>query len=158
MKGKSSLFSSKKRPASGDVSFRSGPVEFFDYIERRKDIDPNGYIDIVAHGTSHSIQIKHNGRDIDIGWRELANLIKHNKTLKNKPVRLLSCNTGSDPNGFAQNLANKLGVKVVAPNKVLWCWPNGSHMVASRKIGDLNRPNLKDKGEFVTFAPGGNRK
>ncbi len=88
---------------------------------------------------------------------ETSKLIKRYKSLKNKPIGLLSCNTGADPNGFAQNLANKLGVKVMAPNKVFWCWPNGNHVVASRSKANPRIPNLGDLGEFVEFIPGGNK-
>ncbi|MGN1076643.1 MAG: hypothetical protein ACI4QP_06755 [Candidatus Enteromonas sp.] len=158
MKGRSSLFSSKQKPVSADLIFNSQPESLFKYIAHRNDVDPNGYVDIVAHGTSQTIQIEHEGHSLEINWRALASLIKHDKTFKGKSIRLLSCCTGSDPNGFAQNLANKLGVKVLAPNKVLWCWPNGVHIIASRSKINKSYPDLNDRGEFVEFIPGGNKK
>ncbi len=68
-------------------------------------------------------------------------------------IRLLSCNTGKDPYGFAQNLANKLNVKVIAPNTYYWAYPNGKHLAAEMKKNgqiDLSKP-----GEMITFYPGG---
>lgn len=48
-------------------------------------------------------------------------MIKQNPQYKKgQTIRLLSCSTGSISNGFAQRLANKLGVKVEAPVDVLW--------------------------------------
>ncbi|MCI6215483.1 MAG: hypothetical protein MR659_00115 [Mollicutes bacterium] len=159
MKGRHILFSSRRMyPESAEIIFKSDPKAFFRNIAHRRDVDPNGYIDIVLHGTSQTVQIEHNGIAVQIDWRRLANIIKRDKSLKNKPIRLLSCNTGADPNGFAQNLANKLGVKVMAPNKIFWCWPNGYHIVASRSKVDPRIPNLGDLGEFVEFVPGGNKK
>ena len=36
-----------------------------------------------------------------------------------------SCKTAALPQGFALNLANKLGVSVIAPDDYLWAYPNG---------------------------------
>ena len=88
--------------------------------------------------------------------RDLFKLLKRNK--KNKrgmSIRLLSCNTGKDPCGFAQNLANKLNVKVIAPNTYYWAYPNGSHIPAEMKENgqiDITRP-----GKMITFYSGGNK-
>ena len=74
---------------------------------------------------------------------------------KKQPIRLLSCNTGSQTNGFAQNLADKLGVPVMAPNNLLWNYSNkvGNMDVAPRKRTDPSNPDLNQKGEFVVFYP-----
>ena len=118
----------------------------------------NGVIDIVAHGSPNSIQITHNGKDIEIDSRTLAKILKRNPQYKRKDVRLLSCNTGSSPNGFAQNLANKLGVPVSAPTKLFWSDSKGNHLVAGRSKTNPKNPSFEDTGEFITFYPGGNRK
>ena len=57
-------------------------------------------------------------------------------------VRLLSCNTGSTDTGFAQQLANALGVEVEAPSNILIVYPNGKY-----KIG------YDGKGKMITFKP-----
>lgn len=158
MKGKASLFAYRPKYASGDIAFRSGDLRYFDYIGRRNDVDENGVLDIVAHGSPTSIQISHNGEDIEINSRLLAKIIKRNPQYKRKGVRLLSCNTGSMSNGFAQNLANKLGVPVSAPTKLVWSNQYGKHRVAGRDKLNPNLPSATDIGEFVTFYPGGNRK
>ena len=97
-------------------------------------------------------------KNIEIDSRTLAKMIKRNPQYKRKGVRLLSCNTGSSPSGFAQNLANKLGIPVSAPNKLFWSDAYGNHIVASRSQINPKLPSSSDRGEFVTFYPGGNRK
>lgn len=59
-------------------------------------------------------------------------------------IRLLSCNTGSLDNGFAQNLANRLNVDVSAPTNYLWAEPNGNYYVAG--MNDLRLPDMNDVG------------
>ena len=68
---------------------------------------------------------------------------------------MLSCNTGSIENGFAQNLANALGKPVYAPNNYIWAFPSGKHFIAGRlKNG---KPDYSIIGKFIKFVPGGNR-
>lgn len=158
MKGRNPLFTYRPKYASGDITFRSGESIYFDYISRRKDVDVNDVLDVVAHGSPNSVQISHNGKDIQIDSRTLAKMIKRNPQYKRKGVRLLSCSTGSSPNGFAQNLANKLGVPVSAPNKLFWSDNCGNYLVAGRDKANPKYPSRIDTGEFITFYPGGNRK
>lgn len=65
-----------------------------------------------------------------------------------QPIRLLSCSTGGVDDGFAQNLANKLGVDVLAPTDLLWVRPNGSFT-----IGPFD---LINSGQLKLYAPKGN--
>ena len=85
-------------------------------------------------------------------------MIQKNPQYKKQGIRLLSCNTGSLANGFAQNLANKLGVIVYALNKLCWSDANGNYMVASRSVTNPKRPSTTDIGKFIAFYPGGNRR
>lgn len=143
---------------AGDATFRSDPYDYFKFISRRSDIDKDGVFDVVAHGAVYTIQIMHNGEIMDIDSRLAARLIQQNSNYKKgQSIRLLSCNTGESPNGFAQNLANKLNVVVYAPTNIVWAYPNGRHIVAARR-GDNDRlPDLKKLGSFIPFYPGGNK-
>lgn len=70
----------------------------------------------------------------------------------------MSCNTGALDNGFAQNLANKLNVKVYAPTDYLWSYLNGKYFVAGMlKDKDRIIPNMEKLGSFKLFVPGGNK-
>lgn len=88
--------------------------------------DPK-YVDVVIHGTDSSTQIMHNGSWVELDQRRLTTLIKKsNDYKKGVPIRLMSCSTGAKQDGFAQNLANKLGVSVYAPSDKLWLKSNGT--------------------------------
>jgi hypothetical protein len=60
---------------------------------------------------------------------------------------LLSCKTGALSNGFAQNLANKLGVPVTAPSNTLWAYPSGRLTIGTTPAAN--------NGYWLRFLPGG---
>lgn len=119
-------------------------------------MDDKGQFDVVAHGNSNGVQITHNEQHIIVNHRTAARLIQNAEGYNGQPIRLLSCNTGSLDNGFAQNLANTLKVEVIAPTNYLWATPDGYYFVAGMHDGRL--PNLNDMGDFKLFVPGGNIK
>lgn len=144
---------------AGDAVFKSEPKLYFSHISKRADVDRNGVYDVVAHGGQAIIQIESNGETIKVDSRIAANLIRRKTDYKRgQPIRLLSCNTGSTSFGFAQNLANKLGVVVEAPTKLVWALPNGRYFVAGRSPSDPESPDLTNLGKFKKFYPGGKRK
>ncbi len=149
MKGKSLLFAGKMSSVSGDISFmpkRGRKSEFAKYIANRADIDPNGMYDVIAHGNWKEIEISLGNREIRIDSRQAAKLIKRKPGFKkSKAIRLLSCSTGSHPEGFAQHLANALGKPVYAPNMTIHSYSNGIYWISD---------NGK-RGDFVKFIPGG---
>lgn len=163
MKGNSPLFGPKTSVAVGDINLPSGNETFFANIARRKEIDVDGFLDVSAHGSVTHIQIKVNGRNVHMNWRALAQLIKRNKQFHKNGIRLLSCNTGSSKTGFAQNLANKLGVPVKAPDNLLWAYPNGKMIIApgmtnDKESPDYHKPHPTIRGKFITYYPGGKQK
>ena len=144
---------------AGDAVYKSKPLTYFEYISKRPVKDAGGVYDIVAHGESNAIQFEHNGEIMALDARTVARMLKNKKDYsKKQPIRLLSCSTGSDSLGFAQNLANKLGVVVEAPTKLVWACPNGDYFVAGRSTSNPNRPDYKNRGKFIKFYPGGNKK
>ena len=149
MKGNSALFSSKMHSASGDISFmpkKGEKSKFATFIANRSDVDPNGMFDVIAHGNWKEIEISTGGKDIRIDSRQAAKLIRKQPGFKKaKSIRLLSCNTGAHPDGFAQHLANALGKPVYAPNMTIHSYSNGTHWISD---------NGK-RGDFVKFVPGG---
>lgn len=159
--GRSGLYKGTygSRLAAGSAKLMNPTDDFNEYIAKRKDIDSNGYYDVIAHGTPLSIEIYHNGENIEINHRTLSKILKQNKEYKGGAIRLLSCNTGELTAGFAQNLANKLNVPVKAPSKILWADENGKYFVAGSKvINGSSTANLKDKGKFITFYPNRRKK
>lgn len=103
-----------------------------------------GYFDFAAHGSPTSIE--YGSKDNVMSAREVANIIKHNEKYNGEKIRLLSCSTGAVDDGFAQQLANALGVEVEAPSDVLLVSPDGKF-----KIG------YDGSGEMITFKPRGRK-
>ena len=137
----------------GDATFMDANDAFVKNISHRTDVDVNGYFDVIAHGAPNGIQITHNGQHMIVDHRTAARLIQNSEGYNGQAIRLLSCNTGSLDNGFAQNLANKLNVKVYAPTNYLWATPNGNYFVAGMNNSRL--PDMNDVGTFKLFSPGG---
>jgi len=132
--------------AAGDANYADPNInQFREYIDRRNNKDAEGKFDFVAHGSSKTVNIYVNGNPHTVNWRVVANIIRHSKEYHGQDIRLLSCNTGRLSNGFAQNLANKLKVKVYAPSTTIWATKQGEYYIAD-KYGD---PHLN----FVEFIP-----
>ena len=139
----------------GDATFMDPDDSLLRYIQNRTDVDANGYYDIIAHGTPNGMQITHNGQHIIVDHRTVAKLIQNANGYNGQGIRLLSCNTGTLDNGFAQNLSNQLNVEVYAPTNYLWATQDGSYFVAG--MTSQGGPNMSDIGSFRVFIPGGNR-
>ncbi len=159
MKANSGFFKGTSgNPSSGDASFMGERELFLRNVRNRKDVDPNGKFDLIAHGTSKTVEIEHNGLKIQINSRTAAKIIKKLPDYKKgQPIRLLSCSTGSKAQGFAQDLANKLNVAVYAPSDILWAYSSGEMVIAPKNASGTG-PDLTKKGKFKKFIPGGNKK
>lgn len=101
-----------------DINKMITPYEqkVLDMVPKKK-----GYFDFAAHGSADFIE--YGSRDKQISARELARIIRHNESYNGEKIRLLSCSTGAKENGFAQDLANALGVEVEAPTDILFVYP-----------------------------------
>ena len=139
----------------GDATFMDSDDSFFRYIQKRADVDANGYYDIIAHGTPNGIQITHNGQHMIVDHRTAARLIQNADGYNGQGIRLLSCNTGALDDGFAQNLANQLNVEVYAPTNYLWATQDGNYFVAG--MTNQKGPNMSELGIFKLFIPGGSQ-
>ena len=96
-----------------------------------------GHFDVVGHGLPDAV-IDETGALL--APAELAERIRSTPSWEGQKVHLLSCSTGACESGFAQQLANKLGVDVLAPTEVF--------EVSSR--GNIAFP---EGGGFVPFKP-----
>lgn len=106
------------------------------------------HFDVAMHGTPTSVGF--GTTETNMSARTLAAIIRHSKGYKGQKIRLLSCNTGRNVGHnycFAEELANALGVEVIAPNDVLYISPTGE-----LQVGD------DGSGEFVTFKPNQRRR
>ena len=141
---------------SGSIRLGDSSDTFVRFISRRSDVDPDGMLDVVLHGASDRVLV---GSSHLVDHRVLGNLIAKDSQYSGQPIRLLPCNTGSAPSRLAQNLSNKLGVDVLAPNNFIWARPDGSHLIAGRKSigsGASRRliPDMTDPGDWAPYSPG----
>ncbi len=104
-----------------------------------------GYTDVAVHGNMHTVSVMHNGKEVVLDHRRLAKFLKGDKGYISGKIRLLSCGTGGAKNGFAQNLANKMGVVVRAPSDKLFIYPNGKMVIG--------KSQFKNTGRWIEFHP-----
>lgn len=112
-----------------------------------KSIQPErGYIDVVIHGTADHVCIMKEGQWENLDQRRLATMLKHDVEYHGKSnIRLIACNTGAKNNGFAQNLANKLGVRVKAPSDTLWILRGGKM--------SIGKVPYRNTGDWIVYSP-----
>lgn len=108
-------------------------------FERTKLVEPDGNkFDVAMHGTPTAVAF--GGRRVNMSPRLLASIIRHSEGYNGQDIRLLSCSTGvriGDDYCFAEELANALGVKVYAPNDLIFFRKNGTFYIGEKHDGDL---------------------
>jgi hypothetical protein len=114
-----------------------------------------GQFVVDLHGSADSVRVG----DTPLSPRDLADLIRANPDYDGGPVSLLGCDTGSDPNGFAAQLARELGVPVTAPSRDAWVDHNGNVFASSQAYNhDSSRPatpTWPPNGNWNTYGPTG---
>jgi len=148
------------------------PLSFRDPLGLSKEIWINGYFDpiihsgaradpdrpgihtIYAHGGPDSMNslspFSKYGRALDAA--QAAEMIRRGRW-NGQPIWLKSCNTGKNPNGFAQQLADELGVTVWAPNTQVWFNRKGVTGPMPRVGGDGKDPDYSNPGQYSPFYP-----
>jgi hypothetical protein len=104
-----------------------------------------GYTDVVVHGNPNTVAVMKNGDWVELDHRRLAKFLKSDSGYSKGNIRLISCSTGKEAKGFAQNLANKMGVSVMAPSDTLYIYPNGKVVIGSNPF--------KSTGKWITYHP-----
>lgn len=107
-----------------------------------------------AHGSSACVEFDQR----ELSASEIAELIRVDERWGGRPVRLFSCNTGSGENPVAQELAELLNVRVVAPDDFVWSAADGWVGVAPIKEIEVNGevvavPDRDREGRWRVFDP-----
>ena len=140
----------------GSLDYMSEQDTFSINIKKRKDVDPGEYLDIVAHGDEKHILIKHKASTATLSHNSFARLLKETGAVTKKKIRLLSCNTGAISRGFAQGLADRLNIEVLAPKGYVAVDKYGNY--AAYKGHYHNGQLVLDKKvDFVTYYPNGGK-
>jgi hypothetical protein len=84
----------------------------------------------------------HNGEWRLLDHRSLAKFLNQDGGYTGGAIRLLSCGTGSTADGFAQNLSNKMGVKVMAPSDTIWAFPSGRLTIGPNQFNNSGQWNI----------------
>jgi hypothetical protein len=123
-----------------------------------------GYYDVIAHGNPNKIRIDTLDSKLGIDHRTLAKMLKYRQDYNGECIRMLSCSTGALPDGFAQNLSNKMNTEVLAPSDILWFGEKGESAISEMEtivnpITGVTRrqPKVPYTGEWRKFNPGGNK-
>ncbi|NUP48786.1 MAG: DUF4347 domain-containing protein, partial [Catenulispora sp.] len=114
--------------------------------------DP-GHFTLTLHGSPDKVHVGQS----HLSAGDVANLLRHTPEWANnpRPIRMIACNTGEHDEGFAQQLADHLGVAVKAPNTVVWGSAHGKPYATTmvyRADGTL-RPIKELDGAYRVFTP-----
>lgn len=121
---------------------------------------PGEYV-LDLHGEPNRVSVQMDATDqasaVHLSATEFAAVVRSSHW-SGEPIRLFSCNTGCDPNGFAQQLANALGVTVTAPDAPVWTLGDGKTAVTDTTYVMTNgrivpKPILPDTGRWQVFTP-----
>lgn len=126
--------------AKGAIQYGTKGDAFLLHASKASKVE--GMLDVAVHGATKTAEIG----DLTVNHRVIANLISRNPEFTGQSIRLLSCNAGKLANGFAQNLSNKLGVTVYAPNNLIWAFSDGSLSIGATPF--------VNNGSFIKFVPG----
>lgn len=85
-----------------------------------------GYFNVVTHANASAAYVIRSGEWLAVSHRTLARFILGTSGYSGQPVRLVACSAGAASRGLAQNLANSLGVDVLAPTEAAFVDSNGS--------------------------------
>jgi RHS repeat-associated protein len=133
--------------AAGSASDFMAPGEQF-ALNASNTTPLQGYHDVIVHGSPDDFGASATSWSdgTNFSHRVLARLIEQDPTYQGGPIRLLSCSTGASACGAAKNLANKLGVEVMAPTDTLWAFPSGRLVIGPTYT--------RNTGSWVVFSPG----
>ncbi|GAA1995097.1 serine/threonine-protein kinase [Catenulispora subtropica] len=114
--------------------------------------DP-GHFTVTLHGSPDKVHV---GK-AHLSAADVANLLRHTPEWADdpRPIRMIACNTGEHDHGFAQQLADHLGVEVKAPNTVVWGTVHGKPYASTlvyRPDGTM-RPVKEVDGAYRVFTP-----
>ncbi|GAA6154321.1 hypothetical protein NBRC116587_37440 [Pseudoteredinibacter isoporae] len=77
-----------------------GSDRFFLNASKRPDVDPDGYFDVVAHGSPNKIQIETPNGPVLVDHRTAGRLIEQQPGYNGQNIRLFSCSTGACDTGW----------------------------------------------------------
>lgn len=128
------------------------------YINADKIKPIEGYGDIVCHGSPKELLIY--GLD-DEEWsysaKEAAEMIRGSNEFKGQSIRLIACQAGAGgSDSIAQQIADELGVNVMASDEMIYINSNGDMFLSDNDIlAAMWRDGeaVKETGKWIVFKP-----
>lgn len=121
-----------------------------------------GYGDIVIHGSPTSLIINGlDGEEWTYDAKEAAEMIRNSREFHGQPIRLISCQTGALEDGIAQQIADILGVEILAPTEIVNVDINGEMFICDNDIiakewnesSSEKRKKIHEPGTWKPFTP-----
>lgn len=121
-----------------------------------------GFEDVAIHSDGWSFSYTDaNGDDsrrsgeTDVSAKELADMLRENPNYNGGDIRLVACSAGRFEEGAAQQLADELGVNVLAPDKDVFVYPDGKVILAQNEIelDYIVEGKIPETGQWLTFEP-----
>lgn len=113
------------------------------------------FTDFGIHGAPHKVDFTSRiGQETDFTAKEFADMLRLNSSYPGGNIRLIACQTGKEEYGFASQLAEELGVKVMAPTEDVWIDDTGEMFISDNTVlADLwyDGYEVKETGRWRTF-------
>lgn len=130
--------SGKRNYNTSDTDIQSLSLRFLsnrdDTYVNLQNVPPlDGYEDIACHADPKNFSFvdPEAGETVqDVGARFFAKRIKESGKYNGGPIRLIACESGKLDDGIAQQLANEMGVKILAPTKIVYTNSQGYMVLA----------------------------
>ena len=108
-----------------------------------------GFEDVHLHGSPSSVEVVKDGKKVHLNVEEFILDLKA-KGYNGGDIRLCSCSTGQGNNSFAQQLSKKLGIRVKAPDDVLFYIPEDGALFVGSEYRNTGKWRIFDKGVEVS--------
>ena len=129
--GKRNYNASEKDIQSLSLRFLSNRDNTYRNLQNVPPLD--GYEDIACHADPHNFSFVDPEADEtvqNVGARFLAKRIRESGKYNGGAIRLIACESGKLDDGIAQDFANEMGVKVLAPTKIVYTNNQGFMVLA----------------------------
>jgi hypothetical protein len=139
--------------ASGGSSSGGGAVRLrinmFDksdplYLQAFSIEEENGFEDICSHGSPDSIEVRVDGKKVQMNAEQFAEYLKSQN--KSGDFRLASCSTGKGEDSFAQQLSKIMQNKIKAPDDDVYYIPDDGVLRIGSEYRDMGKWRTFDKG------------
>jgi hypothetical protein len=112
--------------------------------------------DVAAHGNANELILYFaDGTGLSVSPQEAAQLVRALPGYQpGRPIRLIACDTGRLPDGFAHQLAQEMQVPIQAPNRWVWFDGDGGNLRVNGVIrrGTQFIENEADPGSWIWFG------